>query len=97
MQLLRSLRATLTMLVLALTLCACSTQPTVTVTKTIVLSPPPDLLQVCIPERVKENTVRALAHGYVVNTYEVWKCNQRIENIQKWILEQQEIHSGTAR
>ncbi|ATW58371.1 hypothetical protein CNR37_00164 [Pseudomonas phage ventosus] len=58
----------------------------------ILIAPPDELLTLCIPERVTENTVRALAHGYVVNTYEVWKCNQRIENIQKWVLEQKELY-----
>lgn len=58
----------------------------------MVIAPPDNLLVLCIPERVKEDTVRALAHGYVVNTYEVWKCNKRIENIQQWILEQKELY-----
>jgi hypothetical protein len=64
------------------------------VTKTIVLAPPSELLVVCVPERVKEDSVRALAHGYVVNTYEVWKCNNRIEGIQQWVLKQQELYNG---
>lgn len=89
---LRSLKPLLIMIVFLLTLCACSTKPTVTVTRTVVLAPPKELLRVCVPERVTENTVRALAHGYVVNTYEVWKCNNRIENIQKWVDQQQEIY-----
>lgn len=65
---------------------------TVVETKTIVIAPPAELLKVCVPERVKEDTVHALAHGYVVNTYEVWKCNTRIENIQKWVDEQRELY-----
>lgn len=48
----------------------------------------------CIPERVKENTVRALAHGYVVNTYEVWKCNSRIESIQRWVEQQEKLYGN---
>src|SRR5437870_5618196 len=94
MQLLRSLRAFLMGIVLVLILCACSTQPTVTVTKTIVLAPPNELMQRCTPERVQEDTVRALAHAYVTNTYEVWKCNSRIESIQQWVLKQQELYNG---
>lgn len=56
------------------------------------LAPPDDLLTLCVPERVMEDSVRALAHGYVVNTYEVYKCNSRLENIRKWIDQQQEIY-----
>lgn len=41
-----------------------------------------------------EDTVRALAHAYVVNTYEVWKCNSKIEALNKWVREQKEIHNG---
>ena len=88
----RFVRRILMVVVFLLLLCSCSTQPTVVEVRTIVLAPPDDLLTLCIPERVKEDTVRALAHGYVVNTYEVWKCNSRLENIRKWIDQQQEIY-----
>lgn len=94
----RLLTNMLTGIVLALILCGCSTQHTVVERKTILLAPPEDLLQVCTPERVKEDSVRALAHGYIVNTYEVWKCNSRIEGIQEWVRQQKEIyneHSST--
>ena len=45
----------------------------------------------CKPERVMGDSVRALAHAYVTNTYEVWKCNSKIESIDKWIEQQKEI------
>jgi hypothetical protein len=64
------------------------------VTKTVVLVPPSEFFLPCTPERVKENTVRALAHGYVVNTYQVWTCNNRIQNHKKWFEWQQEIYNG---
>lgn len=86
------LKRLLMIVVFLLLLCSCSTPRTVVEVRTIVLAPPDDLLTLCIPERVKEDTVRALAHGYVVNTYEVWKCNSRLENIREWIEQQQEIY-----
>lgn len=89
---LRALRNMLMMTGLALSLCSCSTQPTVTVTKTVVLAPPSSMLETCKPERVTEDTVRALAHGYVTNTYEVWKCNQRITSLKEWYEKQSEIY-----
>lgn len=89
----QGLRKRLLMIVVfLLLLCSCSTPPTVVEVRTVVIAPPDDLLTLCIPERVKEDTVRALAHGYVVNTYEVYKCNSRLESIRKWIEQQQEIY-----
>ena len=86
--------ATAMMIALVLTLCACSTQPTVTVTKTVVLHPPSEYLQVCHPERVQEDTVRALAHAYVTNTYEVWKCNNRIQSYKEWLEQQEKLYGN---
>jgi hypothetical protein len=86
------LQGTLMMIVLALTLCACSTTRTVTVEKTIVLRPPSEYLVTCIPERVKEDTVRALAHAYVTNTTEVWTCNNRIQSYKEWLERQEKIY-----
>lgn len=44
-----------------------------------------------------EDSVRALAHAYVTNTYEVWKCNSKIESIDKWIKIQKEILNDDTR
>lgn len=87
----RPLRGMLMGIGFLLALCACSTTPIAVETKTILIAPPDELLISCNPERVKEDTVRALAHGYVVNTYEVWKCNARLEALREWKARQQEL------
>lgn len=56
-----------------------------------IIAPPDELMVTCNPERVKEDTVRALAHAYVVNTYEVWKCNERLEALREWTAKQKEL------
>ena len=90
----RLVRRILMVVVFLLLLCSCSTQPTVVEVRTIVLAPPDDLLTLCIPERVKEDTVRALAHGYVINTYEVWKCNNRIQSYKDWLEQQEKLYGN---
>ena len=94
MHLWRNLGALLTTLALVLTLSACSTKPTVTVSRTIVLAPPTELLTECTPVRVKDDTVAALAEGYIKNTYEVWRCDSRIKAIKKWSEEQGKLYNG---
>ncbi|QNO00339.1 hypothetical protein QGX21_gp135 [Pseudomonas phage phiPsa315] len=66
-----------------------------TVTKTVVLHPPSEFLTLCNPERVQEDTVRALAHAYVTNTYEVWKCNNRIQSYRDWLEQQEKIYGNS--
>jgi len=87
----RLLRDLLMGSVFLLTLCACSTTPIAVEVKTILIAPPDELMVGCTPERVKEDTVRALAHGYVVNTYEVWKCNAKLEALREWTAKQKEL------
>ncbi|WVS24512.1 Rz-like spanin [Pseudomonas phage Psxphi15] len=48
----------------------------------------------CKPERVTEDTVRALAHGYVTNTYEVWRCNNRIQSYKDWLEQQEKLYGN---
>lgn len=63
-------------------------------TKTIVLAPPSELLILCTPERIQEDTVKALARGYIVNTSQVGVCNNRIQGIIDFYKAQQEIYNG---
>jgi hypothetical protein len=59
-----------------------------------VLRPPSEFFTPCTPERVKDNTVRALARAYAANTYEVWKCNNRISDHKKWFEKQEKIYGN---
>jgi len=63
------------------------------VTETKLLVPPSELLVLCTPARVTDDTVKALAKGYIVNVGEVRKCNNRLEGIQRWLDEQQELYN----
>ncbi|WOZ57501.1 pilus machine protein [Pseudomonas phage vB_PseuGesM_254] len=55
--------------------------------------PPSDLLKPCTLERVAEQTVGALAHGYIVNTTCGGKLNSQLEGISKWAKEQEAIYN----
>lgn len=71
-------------------------KPTVIQTKTIVLAPPSELTILCTPERIREDTVKALARGYIVNTNQIGVCNDRIQGIIDYYKAQQEIYNGSS-
>jgi hypothetical protein len=61
----------------------------------ILIAPPESMMTLCSPERVKEDSVKALARGYIVNTREAWKCNDKLEALHEWVLEQRKLYDGT--
>ncbi|QXV71748.1 hypothetical protein psageK4_094 [Pseudomonas phage psageK4] len=36
-----------------------------------------------------------MAHAYVTNTYEVWKCNNRIQSYTDWLKQQEKIYGNS--
>lgn len=89
---LKKLQALLLCSALILNMSGCSTSRTVTVDRPILIAPPSELFQRCEPKRVEQDTVESLAQAYVHNTYEVWKCNSRLELIEEWTNKQKVIY-----
>ncbi|WP_423814852.1 Rz1-like lysis system protein LysC [Pseudomonas helleri] len=82
---------------LAMSLVSCSTPHIVTQYETIVLVPPSDLLKPCTLERVAEQTVGALAHGYIVNTTCGGKLNEQLDGISRWAEEQRKLYNDNSK
>lgn len=52
------------------------------------LAPPSELLQKCKPARVENNKVKTLVAANIINTTEIYKCNNRLDAIGEWYKQQ---------
>lgn len=83
---------TLSMLPFLLLLSACSTQPIAQQTKVTFIAVPKTLLVKGVVVPVKDPTVAGLAEAYVDNTIQLGIVNDRIEKIEQWSNQQQQLH-----
>ena len=55
------------------------------------LVPPQELFQHCQPVRVEDNKVKTLIAANIINTTEIYKCNNQLDGISNWYKKQSEV------
>ncbi|UPW35894.1 putative lipoprotein [Pseudomonas phage EM] len=71
---------------------ACSTGHSVPQYQTILIVPPEALTEEVKVYRVEQDTVKALARAYILNTNSAAMCNSQLQTIKLWTQEQRALH-----